>query len=83
MVNKSAPLRKKFIRGNQVLFMNRDIQKKLILEASSKITFGKNYLLNIRLVTKKVKKCVKIRKKLIKAYLNKLSQSSIEINKGL
>ena len=31
-IDKHAPLKKKFIRGNQAPFMNRDFQKAIALE---------------------------------------------------
>ena len=43
VVNKNTPVKKKFIRGNQAPFMNREFQnkkKKCLLEVSSEITSG-------------------------------------------
>ena len=63
--------------------MNRDPKKKAYIRRKLKNNFWQELSAEHKAGYKNMKKCVKIRKKLIKAYLNKLSQSSIERNKGI
>ena len=52
IVNKYAPLKKKFIRGNQAPFMTRNLGKKFIPEVDLEIYF-------VKTLQKKMKNCIK------------------------
>ena len=54
IVNKHAPLKKKFIRGNQVPFMTRNLKKEIYTRTRFRNKFCKNPTL-----LKKMKNCIK------------------------
>ena len=61
VVNNHAPLKKKFIRGNQALFMTRRIRKEVYIRRRFRTTKE-----NEKLYKKQKNKCVALRRKCIK-----------------
>ena len=74
VVEKHAPLKKKTVRVNQAPFVNREFRKAISLEADCETKFWKNPTSENELRYKQQRnKCVSLREKSIKLYLNKLA----------
>ena len=70
IVNKHVPLKKKFVRGNNAPFMNREFQKEIYLRSRFRNKFWIEPYAQIKAAHKKQRnKCVKIRRKSIKRYM--------------
>ena len=75
IVNKHAPLKKKFVRGNDVPFMNREFQKEIYVSSRLRNKFCDEASAENKAAYKKQRnKCVKIRRKSIKRYMDKISE---------
>ena len=83
IVNKHASLKKKFARGSNALFMNREFQKEIDVRSRLRNKFWVEPSAENKAAYKKQRnKCVKIRRKIIKRYINKVSRKVIETNKS-
>ena len=83
VVDKHAPLKKKFVRGNQAPFMNKELRKAIYNRSRLKNKFCKNETKeNEEIYRKQRNKCVKLRKKSIKLYFSKITQNGIVTNKN-
>ena len=83
VVDKHAPLKKKFVRGNHALFMNKELRKAIYNRSRLKNKFCKNQTKENEEIYKKQRdKCVKLRKKSIKLYFSKITQNGIVTNKN-
>ena len=72
-IDKYAPLKKKFIRGNQAPFMHRDFQKAIYTRTRLKIKYWRNSSGENELAYRKQRsRCVSIRRKSITNYFNSL-----------
>ena len=82
IVNKHAPLKKKSNRSNNAPFMNREFQKEIYVRS---ILINKFWVEpsaeNKAGYKKQRKKCVKIRRKSIKRYMDQVSEEGVETNK--
>ena len=77
--NKHAPLEKKFVRGNQALFMNRDFQKATYTRTRLKNKYWRDPSRENELAHKKQRN---LRQKSITNYLYKFSHKGLETNKS-
>ena len=83
IVNKHAPLKKKFVRGNDVPFMNREFQKEIYVSSRLRNKFWVESSAENKAAYKKHgNKGVKIRRKNIKRYMDKVSEKGIKTNKS-
>ena len=83
IVNKHAPLKKKIVRGNKAPFMNREFQKEIYVRIRLRNKCSVELSAENKAVYKKQrKKCVTIRRKSIKRYMDKISEKGIETNKS-
>ena len=81
LANKHAPLEKKFIRGNNAPFMNREFQKEIYVRSRLRNKYWVEPSAENEAAYKKQRnKCVKIRRKNIKRYMDKISEKGIETN---
>ena len=81
--NKHAPLKKKFVRGNNAPFMNREFQKEIYVRSRLRKKYWVEPSAENKAAHKKQRnKCVKIRRKSIKRYMDKFSEKGIETNKS-
>ena len=82
IVNKHAPLKKKFVRGNKAPFMNREFQEEIYVrirlrnKCSVELSAG-----NKAAYKKQRKKCVAIRRKSIKRYMDKIQKKVSKLTK--
>ena len=81
-INKHAPLKKKFVRGNNAPFMNSEFEKEIYVRSRLR----NNYWVepsaeNKAMYKKQTNKCFKIRRKSIKRYMDQVSEKDIETNK--
>ena len=82
-VDKHAPLKKKFVRGNQAPFVNRDFQKAIYTRTRLKNKYWRDSSTENELAYKKLRNlCVSIGRKSITTYLNKFSDKGLETNKS-
>ena len=73
IVNKHAPLKKKFVRGNNAPFMNREFQKEIYVRTRLRNKYWvEPSAANKAAYKKQINKCVKIRRKSIKRYMDKI-----------
>ena len=83
LANKHAPLKKKFVRGNNAPFMNREFQKEIYVRSRLRNKYWVEPSAENKAAYKKQRnKCVKIRRKSIKRYIDKISEKGIETNKS-
>ena len=83
IVNKHAPLKKKFVRGNNAPFMNREFQKEIYVRSRLRNKYWVEPTTENKVAYQKQRnKCVKIRRKSIKRYMDKVSEKGIEANKS-
>ena len=83
IVNKHAPLKKKFVRGNNAPFMNREFQKEIYVRSRLRNKYWVEPTSENKVAYQKQRnKCVKIRRKSIKRYMDKLSEKGIQTNKS-
>ena len=83
IVNKHAPLKKKFVRGNNAPFMNREFQKEIYVRSRLRNKYWVEPTTENKLAYQKQRnKCVKIRMKSIKRYMDKISEKGIQTNKS-
>ena len=82
-IDKHAPLKKKFVRGNQAPFVNREFQKAIYTRTRLKNKYWRDPSRENELAYKKqMNLCVSIRRKSITNYLNKFTDKGLEINKS-
>ena len=82
-IDKHAPLKKKYVRGNQVPFMNRDFQKAIYTRTRLKNKYWRDPSRENEPADKKQKNlCVSIRRKSITNYLNKFTDKGLKTNKS-
>ena len=83
LANKHAPLKKKFVRGNNAPFMNREFQKEIYVRSRLRNKYWVELSAENKAAYKTQRnKCVKIRRKSIKRYMDKISEKGIETNKS-
>ena len=83
LANKHAPLKKKFVRGNNAPFMNREFQKKIYVRSRLRNKYWVEPSAKNKAAYKiQRNKCVKIRRKSIKRYMDEISEKGIETNKS-
>ena len=84
IVNKHAPLKKKFLRGNQAPFINKELRKAIYDRSRLRNRFCKTPTEeNEKLYKKQRNKCVSIRKKSIRNYFNKIANENVVTNKNI
>ena len=78
-----SPLKKKIIRGNQAPFVNRELRKAIYTRSRLRNKYWKNPTSENELRYKQQRnKCVSLRKKSMKLYLNKSAADGIVTNKS-
>ena len=83
LANKHALLKKKFVRGNNAPFMNREFQKEIYVSSRLRNKYWVEPSVENKAAYKKQRnKSVKIRRKSIKRYMDKISEKGIETNKS-
>ena len=83
IVNKHAPLKKKFLRGNQAPFINKELRKAIYDRSRLRNRFCKTPTEeNEKLYKKQRNKCVSIRKKSIRNYFNKIANENVVTNRN-
>ena len=83
IVKKHAPLKKKFVKGNYAPFMNREFQKVIYVRSRLRNKFWVEASAKNKAAYKKQwNNWVKIRKRCIKRYMDKVSEKGIETNKS-
>ena len=83
VVEKHAPLKKKNVRGNQAPFVNREFRKAIYTRSRLRNKYWKNPTSENELRYKQQRnKCVSLRKKSMKLYLNKSAADGIVTNKS-
>ena len=80
-IYKHAPLKKKFVKGNQLPFMNREFQKAIYTRTRLKINIGEIHLEKMS-QHKNRNLCVSIRQRSITNYLNNFTNKGLETNKS-
>ena len=80
-IDKHAPLKKKFVRGNQAPFMNRVFQKGIYTRTRLKNKYWQDPSRENEPAYKKRNLFLSIRRKSITNYLNKFSEKGLETNK--
>ena len=84
LANKHAPLKKKFVRGNNAPFMNREFQKEIYVRSRLRNKYWVEPSAENKAAYKKQRnKCVKIRRESIKRYMDKILEKGIETNKSI
>ena len=82
-MEKHAPLRMKFIRGNHAPFINKELRKAIYTRSRLRNKFCKSPLKeNEALYKKQRNKCVSLRRKSIKKYFNDITNYGIATNKN-
>ena len=80
IVEKHAPLRKKFIRGNHAPFMNKELRKAICTRSRLRNKFCKSPSKeNEALHKKQPNKCVSLKRKSIKKYFNDITNYGISL----
>ena len=83
LIDKHAPQKKKFLRGNHAPFMSKELRKAIYTRSRLRNKFCKNPTTeNEQIYKKQRNKCVKIRRKSIKSYFNKITQNGVVNNKN-
>ena len=82
-IDKHAPLKKKFVRGNQAAFMNREFREAIYTRTRLKNKYWWDPSRENELGYKKQRNlCVSIRRKSTTNYLNKSTDKGLETNKS-
>ena len=82
VVDKHAPLKKKFLRGNNAPFINRNLKKAIYVRTNLKKKFIKNPTNENKARFKKHRnKCVSLRKKAIRDHFKKATSKGLMSNK--
>ena len=82
MINKNVPSKKKFLRDKNAPFMNREFQKEIYVRCRSRNRYWVQPSVENKWAYKRQRnKCVKIRRKNIKKYMDKVSEKGIKTNK--
>ena len=82
IVERHTPLEKKFLKGNQDPFMNKELRKKIYTRSRSKNHFCKSLSKeNEKRYKIQRNRCVSLRKKSIKKYFNNISKDCVISNK--
>ena len=83
IVEKDAPLRKKFIRDNHTPFMNKELRKTIYTRSRLRNKFCKSLSNKSEALYKKQQnKCISLRRKSIKKYFNDTNNYGIATNKN-
>ena len=83
IVERHTPLKKKFLKGNQDPFMNKELRKKIYTRSRSKNHFCKSLSKeNEKRYKIQRNRCVSLRKKSIKKYFNNISKDCVISNKN-
>ena len=83
LIEKLAPLKKKIVRGNQASFLNMKFRKAIYTRRRLQKKYWKTPTSANELWYKQQRnKCVSLRKKSMKLYLNKLAADGIVTNKS-
>ena len=84
IVEKDAPLRKKFIRDNHTPFMNKELRKTIYTRSRLRNKFCKSLSNKSEALYKKQQnKCISLRRKSIKKYFNDTNNYGIATNKNV
>ena len=76
ILDKHAPLKTKYIRGNNAAFMNKELGKAIMKRSKLKNNFNKNKCNeNWRLYKKQRNLCNKIKRKVKQSYFHELSKN--------
>ena len=82
-LEKHAPLIKKYIRGNQLLLMNKELSKAIIHRSKLRNNFLRHrFLENRKKYSKQRNYCVSLLKRIKKSYCNNLNEKNIN-NKNI
>ena len=82
VVNKHAPLKTKVLRGNNAPFINKQLRKEVYGRSLLRNKFNrKPKKLNWEMYKKQRNKCVKLRKRSIKTYIENITKSGVMSNK--
>ena len=83
IINKRAPLKTKFLRGNQATFINKELRTAIYDRNRLRNRFCKTPTEeNEKLFKKQRNKCVSIRKESIRNYFNKIANENIVTNRN-
>ena len=83
-VNRHAPLKKKILQGNHAPFIDKEFRKAIYTWSRLRNKFLKNPTkANESLFKKQQNTCVLLRKKCIKNYFSKVTESGVNTNKGV
>ena len=83
VVDKHAPMKTKFLRGNNAPFMNPELKKAIYTRSRFKNRLNKYpSKQNEKIYKKQRKKCVALRKKAIKNYFKKVTNKGLMSNKA-
>ena len=83
VVNKHAPLKTKVLRGNNTPFINKHLRKEIYRRSALRKKFNrKPNKLNWEMYKKQPNKCVKLRKRSIKTYIENITKSGVMSNKA-
>ena len=83
IINKRAPLKTKFLRGNQATFINKELRTAIYDRTRLRNRFCKTPTEeNEKLFKKQRNKCVSIRKESIRNYFNKIANENIVTNRN-
>ena len=83
-LEKHAPLIKKYVRGNQLLFMNKELSKTIIHRSKLRNNFLRHrFLENRKKYSKQRNYCVSLLKRIKKNYCNNLNEKNIINNKNI
>ena len=82
-LEKHAPMKQKYIRGNQARFMNKELSRAIMVRSHLKSIYNKNPCPENRLkYTKQRNKCVALRKKAIKGDFDKVTNQTSTSSKA-
>ena len=81
IVHDHAPLKKKFIRGNQAPFMTRNLKKETYTRSRFRNILCKNPTKESEKLYQKQRNSVALKRKCIKEYFHNISNNNIVTNK--
>ena len=82
IIDKHAPLKQKTLRGNEAPFMNKELRKAIYTRSRLKNKYNKDRSeVNKDRYKRQRNECVKLRKKAVKEYFNKITEAGVEENK--
>ena len=84
VIDEHAPLKNKFVRGNQAPFLNREFQKAIYTRTRLKNKYWREPSRENKLAYKKQRHlCISRRRKSITNYLNKFTDKGLETSKSI